>query len=83
MVVALVFLLAAGQAPAQASAAPAAPVKEKKICRSETSTGSIMPKRTCHTQAEWQKLSGSTAELNSLRTDQQTGRMVQGAHNQQ
>jgi hypothetical protein len=29
------------------------PPKEKKICRSEQVTGSIMPKRTCHTAQEW------------------------------
>jgi len=27
--------------------------REKKICRSEQMTGSIMPKRTCHTAAQW------------------------------
>ena len=25
----------------------------KKICRTDTSTGSIMPKSTCHTAAQW------------------------------
>jgi hypothetical protein len=39
------------QAPS--AAAPAAPVKEKKTCRVEASTGSMMAKRTCHTAAEW------------------------------
>ncbi len=34
--------------PAAAAAAP-----EKKICRREQEVGSIMPKRTCHTKAEW------------------------------
>ena len=29
------------------------PPKEKKICRSESVTGSIMPRRTCHTAAQW------------------------------
>jgi hypothetical protein len=32
------------------------PVKEKKICKSDTGTGSIMPKRTCRTKAEWAAL---------------------------
>lgn len=32
------------------------PVKEKKVCKSETGTGSIMPKRTCRTKAEWEAL---------------------------
>ena len=26
--------------------------KEKKVCRSETSTGSIMPRRVCKTQTQ-------------------------------
>jgi hypothetical protein len=38
-------------------AAPAAPtvahVKEKKICRRQEVTGSIMPERVCHTSDEW------------------------------
>jgi len=32
---------------------PAAPVKEKKICRSVIPTGTIMGKRMCLTKAEW------------------------------
>lgn len=44
-------------APAVAFDPPAAsePTEkaEKKICRSDRSTGSIMPKKRCHTKAEW------------------------------
>lgn len=29
------------------------PVKEKKLCRREEMTGSIMPTRVCHTKDEW------------------------------
>ena len=29
------------------------PAKEKKICRSEERTGSIMMHTTCHTEQEW------------------------------
>ena len=32
---------------------PAAPEKEKKTCRREEVTGSIMQPRVCHTKAEW------------------------------
>jgi len=39
---------AAGQAEAKAK-----PVKEKKVCKTDTATGSIMAKRTCRTKAEW------------------------------
>lgn len=60
---ALLLLPAAGHA--QQSETPAAPPatqadapivvegqKEKKVCRTETSTGSIMPRRICKTQAQ-------------------------------
>ncbi|WP_375382097.1 hypothetical protein [uncultured Sphingomonas sp.] len=32
----------------------------KKICRTDTNTGSIMPKSTCHTAAEWAAIDHST-----------------------
>lgn len=43
---------------AQAADAPPAPAaeKEKKVCRSEESTGSLFVKRVCHTKAEWAAL---------------------------
>ena len=41
-----------------ASAAPATP--EKKVCRREQEVGSIMPKRTCRTQAEWAAIDRET-----------------------
>jgi len=42
------------QATAPASTVPAAaPEKEKKICRREQVTGSIMQQRICHTREEW------------------------------
>lgn len=59
----VICALVAVAAPASAFEAtdaaqpPAAkPVKEKKVCRTETGTGSIMPKRTCRTRAEWDAL---------------------------
>ena len=30
--------------------------KEKKICRLDTATGSIVPKRVCHTRLEWNEI---------------------------
>jgi hypothetical protein len=61
-------LLASGTAPAFAqdnSTAPATtatpPVKEKKICRSDTDTGSIMPKTICHTKAAWADIDAANA----------------------
>lgn len=59
---ALAYLAAASAPPANAvPAAPAQPAvpapkppKEKKVCVSETELGSIMPKRVCRSQTEWQ-----------------------------
>jgi hypothetical protein len=58
--VALAFLAAAA-APAEAAPpaiqGPAAPAaKPKKICRTEHLIGSVTPKRTCRTKAEWDGL---------------------------
>lgn len=48
---------------AQAAPAPAGekPVKEKKICRQEDVTGSIMMARTCHTKEEWAQIDAVNA----------------------
>jgi len=48
---------------AQAAPAPAAekPVKEKKICRQEDVTGSIMMARTCHTKEEWAQIDAANS----------------------
>jgi hypothetical protein len=59
---ALLLAGASSQAQSTTSASPSAPVAaaapaqvtpEKKVCRREQEVGSIMPKRTCRTQAEW------------------------------
>lgn len=42
--------------------APALPVKEKKICMPDDSTGSIVPRRVCRTRAEWDAY---TKEINA------------------
>lgn len=54
-------------APTFAQTAPASdstpkPVKEKKICRRETTTGSIIGARsTCHTKSEWAAIDTANA----------------------
>jgi hypothetical protein len=58
--VAIAYLAAAAAPPATAAPAipmppatqPVAPPKEKKVCTSETVSGSIMPKRVCRSQSE-------------------------------
>ena len=55
---AVIGCLVAGTAMAQEAAAPASDAKpEKKICRRELVTGSILGgKRLCHTKAEWAEI---------------------------
>jgi len=65
LVTAFLIVGASSQAqPATPSTAPAAPATaaapEKKICRREQEIGSIMPKRTCRTQAEWDAIDRAT-----------------------
>ena len=64
--------------PPAVAAATAPPVKEKKICRDEpSSTGSIMPKRTCRTAEEWTALEGANSGVpDQLRQWQQNNRTV-------
>ena len=56
----VMFALVAMAAPAAAldnsGSTAEKPVKEKRVCKSETGTGSIMPKRVCRTKAEWNAL---------------------------
>ena len=64
------FLIVSASSQAQSATPPAAPAAtaapavatapEKKICRKEQEIGSIMPKRTCRTQAEWDAIDRAT-----------------------
>ena len=53
---------------------------QKKICREDNiQTGSIMPKRTCKTQAEWDALTArSQSNLDDLRDQNKSRDMVGG-----
>ncbi len=56
------FLAAAAlQAPAQPAAEK--PKPEKKICRRDAATGSIMTMRTCRTAAEWSQVDAAAADV--------------------
>jgi hypothetical protein len=54
------FVGLAGLAGSALADTPAPPA-EKKLCRSLEVTGSIMPKRTCHTKAEWAQIDAANA----------------------
>jgi predicted transglutaminase-like cysteine proteinase len=81
---ALAFAVPAAAAPAasqsdQASADRQAsvPVKEKKICRRDTATGSIMAKSICHTRAEWEAMTAqSKSDLQKVRNIELTHQQV-------
>ena len=52
---------------------------QKKICHEDIQTGSIMPKRTCKTQAEWDALTArSQSNLDDLRDQNKSRDMVGG-----
>ena len=67
-------------ASAQPRAQRATPDPQKKICREDSiQTGSIMPKRTCKTQAEWDAMTAhSQSNLNDLRDQMKSRDMVGG-----
>lgn len=55
----------------------AGPAAEKKICRVAQSTGSIMKRRVCHTQPEWDSLSAKgQADLDRTRSMERSRSMV-------
>ena len=60
---------ASPQASALVVSATPAP-EEKKVCRKVQESGSIMPRRTCYTQAEWDAIDRATAgDADSQLTD--------------
>lgn len=65
-------LAAIGTAAVAQSASPE-PATEKKICRAETSTGSIMAKRVCRTKAEWARIAEQNERENQRFRDRPSG----------
>lgn len=57
-------------APAPALAtAPAKPVVEKKICRADAATGSILARRRCFTRTEWTEIERKSGKHNAKDVD--------------
>jgi len=53
------------------------PAAEKKICRKAPRTGSIMARRVCHTQAEWDELAAKgQSDLDRARAMERSRSMV-------
>jgi hypothetical protein len=74
-------MLAAAPAVSYAAASDKAssdkPDTEKKICKRETTTGSIMSRRICHTRAEWEAMTAqSKSDLQKVRNIELTHQQV-------
>ena len=84
MLIIALAVLALSASPAvaqQTQDAKAEAVKEKKICRSDTGTGSIMSKKTCHTKAEWEQLAQAAAkDMDRTRDDDQARQQIGAAY---
>jgi hypothetical protein len=72
-VVSLFAFLAVGLAAPALAADDAAPKpkKEKKVCRRDVDTGTIMQRSICRTQTEWSKIDAAQAK----QTDRDTAAM--------
>jgi hypothetical protein len=55
--------------PPSSAAPPAKPAKEKKVCRTDTSTGSILPKTVCRTQSQWDDIDFANRNSAQFRRD--------------
>ena len=77
-----VALSAAEPHEATSGAEPSAkPEKVKKICRSETPTGSIRPVRTCHTREEWEAMAAQgQANKDQLNQDRLRQQALSNSH---
>lgn len=58
-----ILLASAPDAAATPAAAPQQPAEEKKICRREVETGSLIKgKKICYTAKQWQKLADANRD---------------------
>ena len=48
------------------------PDADKRVCKTQTATGSIIPKRTCRTKGEWEEMRArSLARLERMKKEEQ------------
>jgi len=73
-------LLAQETVPTPAATSATKAEKEKKVCRSEETTGSMMPTRVCHTKSEWTQIDAANARTaDQFNTFRRTGRGMNGS----
>jgi hypothetical protein len=62
-IVTSLLLASAPEAAATPAAAPQQPAEEKKVCRREVETGSLIKgKKICYTAKQWQKISDAARD---------------------
>jgi hypothetical protein len=82
--VAFAGVVAGDQTAAAQPAVNVGAVADKKICKREIATGSVMPKRTCKTQAEWDAITAASKDsLDRRANNDRSGGIVGGARSSQ
>jgi hypothetical protein len=82
--VAFAGVVAGDPAPAAQPSASVSVAADKKICKREIATGSVMPKRTCKTQAEWEAITAASKDsLDKRLNNDRSGGMAGAARSAQ
>jgi hypothetical protein len=82
--VAFAGVVAGDQAATAQPAVNVSAAADKKVCKREIATGSVMPKRTCKTQAEWDAITAaSTDSLDRRANNDRSAGAVGGARSSQ
>lgn len=82
--VAFAGVVAGDQAATAQPAVNVSAAADKKVCKREIATGSVMPKRTCKTQAEWDAITAaSTVSLDRRANNDRSAGAVGGARSSQ
>ena len=75
---ALIALGLAAPASAEDAAPAAKPAKEKKICRRDVNTETIIPKSTCRTRSQWSQIDAAKQKQTDRDTDAMRNRGTSG-----
>ena len=82
--VAFAGVVAGEPAPVAQPSANVSVAADKKICKREIATGSVMPKRTCKTQAEWEAITAASKDsLDKRLNNDRSGGMAGAARSAQ